>query len=364
MASPTTSVSISTITNSVAAGYAAGICGVVVGHPLDSVKVLLQTGGRKTMSMMATPGHLPSPTSPVPPSAGSAFSAASGGVVPLARAASVNAPASFATAQASTANIVTVAAPSPVVAAPPSSRSIRALYAGISGPLMSIGIIQSVNFALYDSFRRSLHKREHPEAPRDDYLRNDSYQHVALASFGAGGIISLLTSPLQVVKTKQQIMVWSFRKAAADTLSGGMRNFFTGFVPHLFCDSVGRMVYFTSYEMMKRGLAKYRAAEMETDQDNKTEHPIGITLPERMACAALSGMACWSVIFPMDVTRCKMYAESLSEKGKIKTLDIMRSTYDEKKSLRPFFRGFGVTVLRAGPVAAAVMPVYDLTLEW
>ena len=34
------------IRNGLIAGYSAGICGIVVGHPLDSIKVLLQTAGR------------------------------------------------------------------------------------------------------------------------------------------------------------------------------------------------------------------------------------------------------------------------------------------------------------------------------
>ncbi len=31
---------------------------------------------------------------------------------------------------------------------------------------------------------------------------------------------------------------------------------------------------------------------------------------------------------------------------------------------RALYRGFSVTVLRAGPVAAMVLPVYDLALEY
>jgi hypothetical protein len=33
-------------------------------------------------------------------------------------------------------------------------------------------------------------------------------------------------------------------------------------------------------------------------------------------------------------------------------------------SERAFYRGFSISILRAGPVAASVLPVYDLTLEW
>ena len=35
--------SLRTLRNGLIAGYSAGMCGIIVGHPLDSIKVLLQT---------------------------------------------------------------------------------------------------------------------------------------------------------------------------------------------------------------------------------------------------------------------------------------------------------------------------------
>lgn len=36
----------------------------------------------------------------------------------------------------------------------------------------------------------------------------------------------------------------------------------------------------------------------------------------------------------------------------------------KEQGIQSLYRGMGVTVLRAGPVAAAVLPVYDSVLEW
>jgi len=213
-----------------------------------------------------------------------------------------------------------------------------------------------------------------------EYLENDTFSNVALASGAAGAVISFGTSPLMVVKTKQQIMVWGFRKSIEDTLNGGggalgrrlstpgMHNFFTGFAPHAFCDTFGRAVYFASYEFFKRSIFAIRQKEREQQEFDGTVAsidmaiPPSITIAERMACAALSGMACWSFIFPMDVIRSKMYAQTLSS-PQTSAWDMTMSTY-QKGGLRSFYRGYCITVLRAGPVAAAVLPVYDMTLEW
>jgi hypothetical protein len=44
---------------------------------------------------------------------------------------------------------------------------------------------------------------------------------------------------------------------------------------------------------------------------------------------------------------------------RLSTTEMIRVMHGEKA----FYRGFWLTVLRAGPVAAAVLPVYDLVLE-
>lgn len=156
----------------------------------------------------------------------------------------------------------------------------------------------------------------------------------------------------------------------------GLKNFYVGFGPHLFCDSLGRGVYFTTYEFLKRLFMQRRrtssndsAATTDANVSLSTAgstaaNTIGVTVSERMACAALSGMTCWAVIFPADVVRSKIYAQSLSDE-RLGVWELTKKIYrDAGSSIKPFFRGFGITILRAGPVAAVVLPVYDLTLEW
>merc|ERR1712224_712251 len=101
-----------------------------------------------------------------------------------------------------------------------------------------------------------------------------------------------------------------------------------------------------------------------------------LSLRERMICAAATGMVCWSTFYPLDAVRNRMYhaataatattndsatanatTTSRSTNSIVETIGIMRKE-------RSFYRGFGITLLRAGPVAAVVLPVYDLTLEW
>ena len=336
MPSSSSSYSTTTVINSVTAGYVAGIAGVVIGHPLDSAKVWLQTKGTTTTTTTATPNT----------SLSSTLTKGQRGVRPTAPV--------VATTTSATANMSTLAHQSVGVLSPPPQRgfnlrSIRALYSGLSGPLVTVGMIQSVNFAIYDSMRRTLYQGDL------NYLNHDSLVNVTLSSMVAGSILAVFTSPLSVIKTKQQIMEWNFQRALLTTPR--VKDFYVGFGPHCVAEIVGRGVYFTTYEYCKRTFRQ--------QEDHNNNNNTSVSLPQRCVSAAVAGIVCWTIIFPFDALRNRMYAQSLSSSGDYKSSwEMAKSMYREQHSFKPFFRGFGVTVLRAGPVAAAVLPIYDTTLEW
>lgn len=188
-----------------------------------------------------------------------------------------------------------------------------------------------------------------------DYLTEDSLGNVFQSAFLAGGAVSVITSPLQIVKTTQQLRPQFTMKGALDhVLRGrGAKNLFVGFAPHLYCECFGRGAYFLSYEYLKR--------EMASGQQDANK---SLTLWQRMMAASVSGMSCWTIIYPADVIRCRMYAlaANSSSQAQATSLEVTRSMW-RTGGVASFFRGFGLTVVRAGPVAAVVLPVYDLTLE-
>jgi solute carrier family 25 carnitine/acylcarnitine transporter 20/29 len=251
------------------------------------------------------------------------------------------------------------------------AQGVRAIYSGVSAPLLTVGLVQSLNFAVYDTTRQVLHQRRmtHEDmfstSSSSSYLTNDALSGVATAGFVSGMTIAFLTAPLIMIKTNQQITGNSFREALRDSLYKNGRLCLTctcaaGFLPHVIGESVGRAIYYVTYEGLKRSWSSLKATN---------ESSTAISLQERMVCAAMSGIACWAVIFPLDSLRSRVYGaaaaakqqQSSSSSSSARSLlsDTMRQMHQE----RSFYRGFWVTVLRAGPVAAAVLPVYDLTLE-
>jgi hypothetical protein len=249
-------------------------------------------------------------------------------------------------------------------------RSVPSLYAGMAGPLLASGAIRSFNFAVFDAVRRGMF---HGDATHYNYLHHDSLTNVAVASFVSGASTSLLTSPMAIIKTKQQITMMGFRQTVVDTFGvnrsrnsttakawlRGISNFYIGFRVHFTCDAIGTAVYFTSYEFLKREIARRKPY----DDGNNTHNDNHLSLPERMICAAASGMICWSIIFPYDVLRSRLYYQSLSNRTQSTAFQIANDMI-RKEGMRSLYRGVGVTVARAGPVAAVVLPVYDCVLSW
>jgi hypothetical protein len=263
-------------------------------------------------------------------------------------------------------------------------RTARALYSGVTGPLFTVGMVQSVNFATYDATRRFLYDKDnnnnnnrHLSDP-GEYLTHDSLQNVALSGSVGGMATAVLTAPLLMIKINQQITGNSFRRAVREifvvvTESSKstatswrfrpFRPYGSAFVPHALSESIGRAIYVTTYEGLKRSLANSNSNNSSSSNSSTSS----LSLRERMACAAASGIVCWATFFPLDALRNRMYHAAAAKQGGAATATATNAIVDTIRTMRnerAFYRGFSISILRAGPVAASVLPVYDLTLEW
>ena len=237
----------------------------------------------------------------------------------------------------------------------------RALYRGVSGPLVTVGLVQSLNFAIYDSARRALYAYSHPHHSsndNNDYLQDDSMLHVGVASVTAGAVLAFVTSPLVMIKTKQQVQQISFVQAARQTLGPGVVA--RGFGPHFVSETAGRGIYFCVYEMCKRTWMKHSVptTSRRQQQQQQSSSSSSISLMGRMVSAGVAGMVCWTILFPLDVLRNRLFAAT----EHLSAWTMSQRIYREG-GLRGFFRGYGISIFRAGPVAALVLPIYDMTLE-
>ena len=191
-------------------------------------------------------------------------------------------------------------------------------------------------------------------------------QHLAVlfgGGFMSGLCVGILTCPISLIKVQQQTggcgsssasMLTCIRHLYVQNGRGlrGTRGFFRGLPPQLLQESVGRGIYFSLYESGKRLLCNYvqwqpsssssssssssgSSSSSSSSRSNRSSH-IGVgsinakrrdeTLMDRVVAAALSGCVSWLAIYPVDVIKSKLHADQC---GKLYTtaLDCAKQTW-------------------------------------
>ncbi len=308
------------------AGSFAGACGILIGHPFDSLKVRMQVNAR------------------------------------LAK-------------QGITMEVA------------------KQLYRGIVPPLVTAGAMQSLLFLNYENFRMILRKYAYKGDYSDiDYARyrpgqsamtpsiphplavitsKGGFDHLCIATAAgsaAGLLLATLSTPIGFVKIQQQVASeGSVLAVARNTWRvGGARMMYRGFVPNIFLESPGRGIYLFTYEMVKMVLNQQqhvREGGIRNLPVNALydQHGLHCNVEERLStrimAAAVAGCTSWAALYPFDVvkSRLQLDKQGLKYTG---TLDCFVKTYKEG-GMRALYSGLGYTLLRAAPVAATILPIYE-----
>jgi solute carrier family 25 (mitochondrial carnitine/acylcarnitine transporter), member 20/29 len=221
-------------------GGVGGVCTVLVGHPLDLIKVRMQTG----MS-----------------SSGSVF-----------------------------AMLRTIFR----------TEGMRGLYRGVSAPLVATSPMYAISFWGYDMGKRivqwwEVEIRKNP--PISDFTIGQICVAGGLSAFPA----TILMTPTERIKCLLQIQQAStgppkytgMLDCASQVLKqGGIRSLFKGFLATLLRDGPGSVAWFGVYELSKREFLRLQGAE------SGTLSPLAV-----LTAGGLGGVACWSVAIPPDVIK-------------------------------------------------------------
>eukprot|EP01034_Spumella_vulgaris_P021894 gene21894-27971_t len=80
-----------------------------------------------------------------------------------------------------------------------------------------------------------------------------------------------------------------------------------------------------------------------------------------MIAAAIAGIFSWLVVYPFDVVKARVQLD-FDRKVYSTTLTCAASLWREG-GIRAMYRGIGYTLLRAGPVAGTILPIYEATKD-
>ncbi|KAL7538302.1 hypothetical protein ACHAXR_008469 [Thalassiosira sp. AJA248-18] len=289
------------------AGGVGGACCVLVGHPLDLVKVRMQTGGASSSS-------------------GSVFGMLSNTL---------------------------------------RKEGVKGLYRGVSAPLTAVSPMFAVSFWSYDIGQRMV-KSYGQRGLTDDEKLVMPYTLSMTEICMAGAISAIPTTgimaPSERIKCLLQVQANEVEKGGKARYTGmvdcakqvlkegGMASLYKGTVATLARDIPGTIAYFGTYEWIKKSLMKMQGI----DPNKKGELSVGAVL----TAGGLAGMACWTVGIPADVIKSRYQTAPEGKYGGL--VDVYKALIKEE-GYAGLFRGIRPALMRAFPANAACFLGMEVT---
>ena len=224
--------------------------------------------------------------------------------------------------------------------------SVAVLYRGILPPLITTGAARALYFGIFENAKRMLEP-----GVSEDAL---SLRSVGVAAAATGALTAPVTSPFVTLKLRQQVNGGSVAQVIRDV--GSVGGFYRGFGVHGTLETIGSCVYLVTYVVAKRAMSGASGGGGAADGSGSKRESLLL----RSCAGALAGMTAWTAIYPVDVLRSRIMSQPA---GGGSALRAARECYAEG-GLRAFWRGIGMTLLRAGPVAGVVLPVNDVLLDY
>ncbi|XP_059476764.1 solute carrier family 25 member 45 [Neocloeon triangulifer] len=229
-------------------------------------------------------------------------------------------------------------------------------YKGMSFPVLSAGLMNSLYFGVYGTSLRQM------QSLLSDDVRPESEANLTTVFLAGciGGVAQLgVACPVDLAKIKLQIQTgssasWgsnqpSHFKGPVDCLlkvfqAEGVSGLYRGLTPMILRDIPASGVYMLVYQATRRALKP-----LET---SKT------TLLNTLFAGGLAGSVSWGVILPLDVIKSRLQADNGAQPKYRGMLHCAVSSV-RTEGLRVFGRGFWLVVGRAFPVNAAIFIGYE-----
>ncbi|XP_039026482.1 mitochondrial carnitine/acylcarnitine carrier-like protein [Hibiscus syriacus] len=230
----------------------------------------------------------------------------------------------------------------------------RGLYKGMGAPLATVAALNAALFMVRGQLEDLL--RSEPGA-----LLTVSQQFVAGA--GAGGAVSVLTCPTELLKCRlqaQNALAHSGSAGAAlkyrgpiDVVrhvlasEGGIRGLFKGFVPTLVRDIPGNSAIFGVYEAVKQ----YMAGGADTSKLGRGS---------LIMAGGMAGASFWICVYPIDVCKSVIQVDDYKNPKYSGFVNAFRSIL-ASEGVKGLFKGFGPAMTRSMPANAACFLAYEVT---
>mmetsp|Transcript_15879 Transcript_15879/g.31115 ORF Transcript_15879/g.31115 Transcript_15879/m.31115 type:complete len:312 (-) Transcript_15879:111-1046(-) len=244
---------------------------------------------------------------------------------------------------------------------------VLALFKGMQSPLVGNAPMQAIVFAAYGQGVRFFDRNFPPEERMKRLNHNSKVKpppdlaKLYAAGTWAGIVQTLVASPVELVKCKLQYQIGAsgsglLYKGPMDCFAqmiranGLLPGIFRGFMPTLWRDGPTYGAYFVTFEWVK-----YKIGNKELGSES--------SLLESLFAGGCAGIVTWVFTYPFDVI--KSVVQTLPDGTPARKASMMYVAKEQYKAhgWQFFVRGLGPTLMRAFPVNAVTLTVYDLTLN-
>ena len=329
---------ITSVWKDLVAGGIAGKCGIIVGHPLDTVKVRLQQQIQqpKTNIMTVTPS--------------SSIIRGDNNVTTIRRY-----PLNF----------------------------YRSLYRGVGAPLATAAVVNASVFCVYGSLSRMWDN--HYNYPSNSSVAAATTTMAIITKHSICGLItglvtSILLCPIEHVKIQlqtKQHQVSTISRSYSNLSSyevvkqiicneHGLKGIYRGFFATCLRQGPSFAIYFPVYHILKETIGRNNGDDNNTSSINK-QSSVSLWCSSALA-GGLAGSLSWIIVYPVDVIKSRIQSlpiDTISAKKK-SFYSIARNIYQNEGGIIPliFSRGLAVTILRAFPVNGTIFFVYEFVNQW
>uniref|UniRef100_A0A3B3R0R5 Solute carrier family 25 member 48 n=1 Tax=Paramormyrops kingsleyae TaxID=1676925 RepID=A0A3B3R0R5_9TELE len=237
--------------------------------------------------------------------------------------------------------------------------SIYGFFKGLSFPLASITLYNSMVFGFFSNAQRLLSQLRHGDARRPCGMLD-----LALASMMTGLVSVGVGGPVDLVKIRLQMQS---QPLLAGNLQGtrlyrgplhcigsilqteGVLGLYRGAGAMILRDVPGYTLYFIPYILL---------CDWLTPEGSTSPHPCFIWL-----AGGLAGSVSWVTATPTDVIKSRLQADVLHQRKYEGILHCINHSY-KTEGLHVFFRGATVNAIRGFPMSATMFLGYELSLKF
>eukprot|EP01090_Pellita_catalonica_P001461 TRINITY_DN11206_c0_g1_i1.p1 TRINITY_DN11206_c0_g1~~TRINITY_DN11206_c0_g1_i1.p1 ORF type:complete len:315 (-),score=31.95 TRINITY_DN11206_c0_g1_i1:85-1029(-) len=241
-----------------------------------------------------------------------------------------------------------------------------ALYSGILSPVIGEAFIQSVVFGSYGALQRLILSSK--PASESQSVHTLTLTDLLIAGGGSGLTASVIVCPVELVKSKMQaqgaaaaLKTLKYKSTIDCVLQivrgNGIGGLFKGQLVTTLREIPSYAAYFWSYELCRR-------IWMKTVQ--KSESVDDINVVGQLLAGGIAGMACWVCSYPLDTIKTRLQTQIMKNTGQSSytgIIDCARRSWLEGGP-RVFFKGLSPCLQRAFVVNAVIFYAYEVSLTF